>query len=123
MSRMVSLLPCICISCLIASKMPLRHRRSSAGVAPRLDARPCLKNGFPSAGDPPTPPVPRFVVVGLLHGRFLAPVFVDQCYRDAPRLFRRLAFSTSTAAQCRCSNPAPLPPAVLLLSLAAPLRS
>src|ERR1044071_8991859 len=51
-------LPCIWVFCSITEKTPFRHLRSSAGVTPRLDARPVLKNQLPPAAVPPIAPAP-----------------------------------------------------------------
>src|SRR5262245_60889353 len=49
--------------------MPLRHRRSSLGVAPRPDARLCLKNRSPSVAVPPVFPALRSVCLAFIAAR------------------------------------------------------
>src|SRR5262245_32759721 len=86
--------------------MPLRHRRSSPGVAPRPDARPCLKNRSPSAAAPPIAPVRRSVAGIWPHWPPPCLSLLSACRFPSTRFHHvgRPVFSISTALEHSLPN-------------------
>src|SRR5262245_4618122 len=87
--------------------MPLRHRRSSAGVVPRPDARPVLKNESPSVDARSVVPAPQSNVPYLDSSSAPLYVFPDPPCTGTPRLVPQRASSTSTARRNECPSPPP----------------
>src|SRR5262249_55977749 len=110
---MVNPPPCTCISCLIASKMPLRHRLSSLGVAPRLDARPCLKK---TELQLLASYQPLQLCDSLLLARFAPNAFPARSLTDAIKMRWTKSFITTFHGNKRC--PAQTTQRILVLVMA-----
>src|SRR2546426_6647080 len=103
--------------------MPLRHRLSSPGVAPRPDARPCLKNVSPSAGARSPVPAPQSDELCFHRLSAVAVLCADRCHKGDLRPSPQRISSTATASRSPVPDRAPPYTVLHLLELAAPPRS